>query len=141
LRAKKFKELVDGGKSMQAAADEIKVNIQMIEKAPEKFGRQVKETIETYGFLTSDIKREFVRARQLELLMRVRQEIDTVEDKRTLPGLLKIEADLLRVIGLDKDVNLFSEPKPAAILPVVVTDRPQLPPALQQILDKEGIKE
>lgn len=149
LRAKKFKDLVKNeGKTPTQAAKEVKTTLETLTRR-ELYAKDVQQTLDDYGWLPPEVKREHVRAKQMKWMDIADKAIDASPlDAKTLPNLLKVAVDLSKTVGYDKDIQLFEVTKPAALPPAELkqieppeTPAPVLPPAIAEFLEKEEKKD
>jgi len=112
LKVKKFKDLVEGGTPVEKAAEVVRETpASLLKKTREDYGREVQDTLEAYGWLPADVKREFVRAKQLQILDTA---LKAVAADPTDAKMLKVALDASRTVGEDRDIALFQAPKVAA---------------------------
>ena len=68
LKVKKFKSLVESGMPIKQAAAETHETIGTLQlKSKDQFGREVQETLDAYGWLPPDVKREYTRAQLMRI--------------------------------------------------------------------------
>lgn len=129
MRVRKFTELVEGGMTPNNAAKELNTSVEAIRKTRDKLGSEVQELIDSHGWMSKDVKREWVRANQVKILDNAMEAsaADPTDSK-----LLKIALEATRLIGEDRDIALYqNKTAPVVLSPAL---QPALPPALQQLL-------
>ena len=136
LKVKKFKELVEGGTPMKQAAAQVHETVTTLQKrTKEDFGREVQDTLEAYGWLPPEIKREYTRAKLMEI-----QDMAMTAAKAdpTDPKMLKVALDATRAVADDKDVGIYQAPKIGSINPEQTTP---ISPALAMLISGAEEKE
>ena len=134
LKVKKFKELVEGGTPMKQAAAQVHETVVTLQKrTKEDFGREVQDTLDAYGWLPPDIKREYTRARLMEIqdMAMTAAKADPAD-----PKMLKVALDATRAVADDKDIGIYQAPKIGAINPEQTTP---INPALLALIS--GVEE
>lgn len=112
LKVKKFKDLVEAGTPVERAAEATHETVKtLLTKTRETYGREVQDTLEAYGWLPTDVKREYVRAKQLQVMDLA---FKAVQADPTDAKMLKVALDASRAVGEDRDIALFQAPKVAA---------------------------
>ena len=109
LKVKKFKELVEAGTPVKHAAEQVKETIKILQlRTKEDFGREVQNTLDAYGWLPPDVKREYTRARLLEIqdMALTAAKADPAD-----PKMLKVALDATRAVADDKDVGIYQPTK------------------------------
>ena len=109
LKVKKFKELVEDGVPIKHAAEAVHETIKTLQsKGREAYGKEIQDTLEAYGWVPPDIKREYIRAVQLKILNKALAAAEAAPDD---PKMLQLALTASRAVGEDRDVALCESPK------------------------------
>lgn len=127
LRARAFVKLVEEGASPNKAAETLQTDIRTIKRTRGDVEASVQAVLDSHGWMVPDLRKAYVRARQLEILDIA---MEGVAADPTDSKLLKVALDATAKIGDDVEVGLYEKR--------VVPPAPQqlsLPPGLAALVD------
>lgn len=128
LNVKKFKDLVEEENlTPNQAAEEVGMDLRTIKKTAENFGIEVQELLDSHGWMSPEVKKQWTRATQVKILDMA---LEAVKADPKNSKLLKVALEASRAIANDNQIGIYTT-KPVALPPNQML---ALPPGLAALV-------